>query len=72
VEQRRRALETLVNVQRLLPGKRVLVTGHTGFKGGWISLWLKKLGAEVWGVSLPPPTNPSLHEIIKSHAFADK
>jgi len=51
-------------------GKRVLVTGHTGFKGGWISLWLKKLGAEVWGVSLPPPTNPSLHEIIKSHAFA--
>ena len=50
-------------------GKRVLVTGHTGFKGGWISLWLKKLGAEVWGISLPPPTNPNLHEIIKSHAF---
>src|SRR5438445_6328012 len=51
-------------------GKRVLVTGHTGFKGGWISLWLKKLGAEVWGVSLPPPTNPNLHEIIKSDTFA--
>src|SRR5713226_458909 len=51
-------------------GKRVLVTGHTGFKGGWISLWLKKLAAEVWGISLPPPTNPNLHEIIKSHSFA--
>src|SRR5260221_14174338 len=50
-------------------GKCVLVTGHTGFKGGWISLWLKKLGAEVWGVSLPPPTNPNLYQIIKSHAF---
>jgi len=50
-------------------GKRVLVTGHTGFKGAWLSLWLKKLGSEVWGVSLPPPTNPNLHEIIKSHAF---
>jgi CDP-glucose 4,6-dehydratase len=51
-------------------GRRVLVTGHTGFKGGWISLWLKQLGARVHGVSLPPPTNPNLHEVIKSHAFA--
>src|SRR6266404_5565455 len=51
-------------------GKRVLVTGHTGFKGGWISLWLKQLSAEVYGVSLPPPTYPNLHEIIKSHSFA--
>jgi len=51
-------------------GKRVLVTGHTGFKGGWASLWLKQLGAAVWGVSLPPPTHPNFHEIIRSHAFA--
>ncbi len=51
-------------------GKRVLVTGHTGFKGGWISLWLKQLGAAVWGVSLPPPTHPNLHEIIHPQAFA--
>ena len=50
-------------------GKRVLVTGHTGFKGGWISLWLRELGAEVWGVSLPAPTNPNLHEVIRTHAF---
>ena len=40
-------------------GKRVLVTGHTGFKGGWLSLWLRELGAEVTGFALPPPTDPS-------------
>ena len=40
--------------------KVVLVTGHTGFKGAWLSLWLKKLGAKVIGYSLPPPTTPSL------------
>lgn len=40
-------------------GMKVLVTGHTGFKGTWLSLWLKKLGAEVIGYSLPPSTNPS-------------
>jgi len=40
--------------------KVVLVTGHTGFKGAWLSLWLKKLGARVIGYSLPPPTTPSL------------
>ena len=38
--------------------KRVIVTGHTGFKGSWLSLWLKMLGAEVHGISLPPPTTP--------------
>jgi CDP-glucose 4,6-dehydratase len=41
-------------------GKRVLLTGHTGFKGGWLSLWLQLLGAEVHGLSLAPPTDPSL------------
>ena len=41
-------------------GKRVLITGHTGFKGGWLSLWLQSMGAEVIGYSLPPPTTPSL------------
>ena len=41
-------------------GKRVLITGHTGFKGAWLSEWLLMLGAEVWGYSLPPPTKPSL------------
>jgi CDP-glucose 4,6-dehydratase len=44
-------------------GKRVLVTGHTGFKGGWLCLWLQSMGAEVHGFSLPPPTVPSLCEV---------
>ena len=41
-------------------GKKVFVTGHTGFKGGWLSLWLKSLGAEVYGYALNPPTTPNL------------
>ena len=44
-------------------GKRVFLTGHTGFKGGWLSLWLQSLGAEVTGYALKPPTNPSLFEV---------
>ncbi len=44
--------------------KKVLVTGHTGFKGAWLSLWLYSLGAEVIGYSLQPPTNPSLFEVL--------
>lgn len=43
----------------LYRGKRVLVTGHTGFKGGWLSLWLNQLGAEVFGISLAPETQPN-------------
>ena len=43
-------------------GKRVFLTGHTGFKGSWLSLWLQKLGAEVQGLALAPPTQPSLFE----------
>jgi CDP-glucose 4,6-dehydratase len=45
--------------------KKVLITGHTGFKGSWLSLWLQQLGAEVTGYALPPPTNPSLFEFVK-------
>ena len=40
--------------------KRVLITGHTGFKGGWLSIWLQRLGAEVAGFALPPDTAPNL------------
>lgn len=40
-------------------GKRVLVTGHTGFKGSWLALWLNELGAEVTGIALPPETHPN-------------
>ena len=41
--------------------RRVLVTGHTGFKGGWLSLWLAARGAQVHGFALDPPTTPSFH-----------
>jgi CDP-glucose 4,6-dehydratase len=41
-------------------GKRVFLTGHTGFKGGWLSLWLQQMGAEVQGFALAPPSSPSL------------
>ncbi len=45
-------------------GRRVLVTGHTGFKGAWLSLWLESLGARVTGLALRPDTQPSLYEIL--------
>jgi len=41
-------------------GKRILVTGHTGFKGGWLCLWLQRMGAEVQGLALDPPTETNL------------
>ncbi len=44
-------------------GKRVLMTGHTGFKGSWLSLWLQSMGAVVTGYALSPPSNPSLFEV---------
>jgi len=43
----------------------VFLTGHTGFKGGWLALWLQSLGAEVTGYALEPPTNPSLFEVAR-------
>nr|WP_312483708.1 CDP-glucose 4,6-dehydratase [Achromobacter ruhlandii] len=51
--------------------KRVLLTGHTGFKGGWLALWLQRLGAQVTGVSLPPATSPSLFEAARLKLAVD-
>jgi CDP-glucose 4,6-dehydratase len=48
-----------MNCRQEFDGKTVLVTGHTGFKGAWLTAWLKQLGAKVVGVALDPPTNPS-------------
>ena len=48
---------------RFWNGKRVLITGHTGFKGGWLAIWLQRLGADVTGIALPPNTSPNLFEI---------
>src|SRR5690348_12124281 len=55
------ALESVAMNPQFWRNKKVLLTGHTGFKGSWLSLWLQSLGAEVTGFSLPPPTNPSLY-----------
>ena len=46
-------------------GKRVLLTGHTGFKGSWLALWLKSLGAQVTGFAIDPGTEPSLFELAR-------
>ena len=57
--------------------KKVFITGHTGFKGSWLSIYLNYLGAEVTGYSLKPSTNPSLFnlanvsKIIKKSIIAD-
>jgi CDP-glucose 4,6-dehydratase len=57
--------------------KSVFVTGHTGFKGSWLSLWLSSAGAQVHGYSLPPPTDPSLfavaglQDVVTSHIVGD-
>lgn len=47
--------------------KKVLVTGHTGFKGAWLSAWLRRLGADVLGIAKPPSTVPNLHELTAEH-----
>jgi len=56
------SMENLVVNSEFWKNKKVLVSGHTGFKGSWLSLWLQDMGAQVIGVSLEPPTNPSLYQ----------
>jgi CDP-glucose 4,6-dehydratase len=64
VEVRQSAVEGL-EMKSFWAGKRVLLTGHTGFKGGWLTLWLNHLGAKVLGISLPPQTTPNLFTVAK-------
>jgi CDP-glucose 4,6-dehydratase len=59
----RRAVEEVDVSRGIWAGKRVLLTGHTGFKGGWLALWLHEMGAEVHGYALQPPTTPSLFQV---------
>ncbi|WP_110969456.1 CDP-glucose 4,6-dehydratase [Pseudomonas huaxiensis] len=56
-------METVGVSREFWEGKRVLLTGHTGFKGSWLALWLRELGAEVTGFALDPATEPSLFEL---------
>lgn len=70
-------MEDLVVDSRFWKGKRVFVTGHTGFKGSWLCLWLESMGAEVFGFALVPPTTPSLFEeaglasLLAAHTIGD-
>ncbi len=62
--------------KNIYSGKKVLVTGHTGFKGAWLTTWLLKLGTEVVGVSKDIPTEPSLFKVLNleeriKHYFED-
>lgn len=58
-------MEDMVIDRSFWAGKRVLMTGHTGFKGSWLSLWLQEMGADVVGYALAPPTNPSLFAVAR-------
>ena len=64
-------------VRETFSGRSVFVTGHTGFKGSWLALWLQRLGARVTGYALAPPTDPSLfvagdvRELLAAHHEAD-
>jgi len=77
VEQRQSPLEAVVMNTSSLPdpgfwcNKRVLLTGHTGFKGTWLALWLQRLGAHVTGIALPPATAPALFTLTQAEQHID-
>jgi CDP-glucose 4,6-dehydratase len=58
-------MENLVMTSSFWKNKRVLITGHTGFKGGWLAVWLSSLGADVHGFSLIPDSNPSFFNAVE-------
>ena len=61
-----------MNKKNFWNGKKVFITGHTGFKGGWLSIWLKMLGAKVYGYSLNPLTKPSIYKLTNLKQYIDK
>jgi CDP-glucose 4,6-dehydratase len=69
VAKQNRAVESLEMTAPVLPnpafwrGRKVFLTGHTGFKGGWLALWLQQLGADVTGYALAPDTEPALFDL---------
>ncbi|PCI37848.1 MAG: CDP-glucose 4,6-dehydratase [Thiotrichales bacterium] len=71
-----RAVESLVINKKFWQGKKILVTGHTGFKGSWLCFWLKQLGADITGYALESNTEPSLFNLLQlsksiNHHIAD-
>ena len=68
MDQRESAVEDVVNPWQ---GRRVFLTGHTGFKGGWLALWLARQGAQIRGYALDPGTEPSLFAVASVAAVLD-
>jgi CDP-glucose 4,6-dehydratase len=70
-------MESMDLMNQFWQGKKVFLTGHTGFKGGWLALWLSSMGAEVHGYALEPSTTPNLFEVanikscLKTHTIDD-
>jgi CDP-glucose 4,6-dehydratase len=62
-------INSQITIKSLFLNKKVLVTGHTGFKGSWISAWLQQLGARVTGLSLEPPSTPSHFGVAAMNEF---
>jgi CDP-glucose 4,6-dehydratase len=72
VGDRKGSLEDVVMFGGVFSSRRVFVSGHTGFKGSWLTLWLLDLGADVTGYALEPPTDPSLFECLDLAALAGR
>jgi CDP-glucose 4,6-dehydratase len=54
----------MINFNNIYNGKKVIITGNTGFKGSWLNLWLNLLGAKVTGISLKPETEPNHFNLL--------
>ena len=59
-------------MKHIFKNKKVLITGHTGFKGSWLSLWMSQLGAKLYGISLSIPTSPSHFELLNIDFVRDE
>jgi CDP-glucose 4,6-dehydratase len=68
---RKGAVDVKSALARAYEGKRVLLTGHTGFKGSWASVWLERMGAQVFGYALKPNTSPAMFDLLCVNEFVD-
>ena len=59
-------------INKIYKNKKVIVTGHTGFKGSWLCFWLSLSGAKIYGISKSIPTNPSLFKILNIKKLIEK